>query len=159
MVISLTRFESIVRKAQRFSDAREPTAIHQHPFEERNIAAAFPSVVRSLFDNGHFAQATFEAYKFVDKEVQRHAQSDKSGVKLMMEALNADNPLLRLSPLLTASQKDEQKGYQFLFAGAIMAIRNPRGHEHSLVDDPDDCLDHLAFASLLVRRLAEAGYR
>lgn len=39
-----------------------------------------------------------------------------------------------------------------------MAIRNPRGHEVDLGADPDTCLDHLAFASLLLRRLERSGF-
>jgi uncharacterized protein (TIGR02391 family) len=112
-----------------------------------------------LFDDGHFAQSTFEAFKFVDKEVQRFARLTESGFRLMMQALAADNPLIRLNPLTTASEKDEQKGFQFLFAGSVLAIRNPRGHEHSVVDSPDQCLDHLSLASLLLRRLDDAGFK
>ena len=62
------------------------------------------------------------------------------------------------TPLANASEIDEQKGYRFLFSGAVMAIRNPRGHEVNLNDDVDTCLDHLAFASLLLRRLEQARY-
>jgi hypothetical protein len=61
--------------------------------------------------------------------------------------------------MLSVSEKDEQKGYQFLFAGSILAIRNPRGHEYALVDSPDTCLDHLGFASQLLRRLEKSGYK
>lgn len=34
-----------------------------------------------------------------------------------------------------------------------MAIRNPRGHEFGLQETPDQCLDHISLASLLLRRL------
>lgn len=153
------RFEQVARRAHQFSEARERSRAFDHPFNERNIAAELPAIVQQLFDNGHYAQATFEAYKFVDKEIQRHAKSGKSGFGLMMEALGGDNPNVRLTPMLTVSQQDEQKGFQFLFAGAVLAIRNPRGHEYAISDDPDLCLDHLSLASLLLRRLADAGYK
>ena len=79
-------------------------------------------------------------------------------MKLMMQVFDEAKPSLRLTPLTNASEIDEQKGYRFLFSGAVMAIRNPRGHEVNLNDDVDTCLDHLAFASLLLRRLEQAGY-
>jgi uncharacterized protein (TIGR02391 family) len=116
-------------------------------------------VVRSLFDDGHCAQATFEAYKYLDKEVQRHARSHESGTKLMMQSFGGSTPAIALTPMSTETEKGEQDGYKFLFAGATLAIRNPRGHEPSLHDDPDVCLDHLSFVSLLLRRLADAGYQ
>ena len=159
MPSDLRHFESIARRAHRHSEARRVAVGSEHPFDERNVSSALPSVVRDLFDNGHCAQATFEAYKFVDKEIQRHARLKKSGFALMMDALGGDNPVIRLNPMLNESQQNEQKGFQFLFAGAVLAIRNPRGHEHSIVDDPEDCLDHLCLASLLLRRLADAGYK
>lgn len=159
MLSKLGRFERIVRRAHRISEARTRSRGFDHPFSDRNIAPELPAIVQQLFDNGHYAQATFEAYKFVDKEIQRHARSSKSGFNLMMDVLGGASPALRLTPMLTSSQQDEQRGFQFLFAGAILAIRNPRGHEYGVNDDPDLCLDHLSLASLLLRRLADAGYK
>lgn len=152
-------FESAVRRAHAYTSARDSKDINEHPFVSRNISTDIPSVVKELFDNGHYSQATFEAYKFLDKEIYRHSKISKSGFQLMMDALGGASPAVRLTPMLTTSQQDEQKGYQFIFSGAILAIRNPRGHEHSLVDDPDTCLDHLALASMLIRRLVDAGYK
>ncbi len=155
----MARFARIVRRAQRFTEARSEPIGGGHPFETRNIHSRYPATVRSLFDDGHYAQATFEAFKFIDKEVQRLAGSTESGLKLMMNAFKDSPPHLNLTPMASVSDKDEQKGYQFLFAGAILAIRNPRGHEYSLVDSPDTCLDHLGFGSQLLRRLEQAGYK
>jgi hypothetical protein len=76
----------------------------------------------------------------------------------MMAVLAESNPILPLTPCGNVTQRDEQKGFQFLFAGSVLAIRNPRGHEHSLADSPDECLDHLSLASVLLRRLEAAGY-
>jgi uncharacterized protein (TIGR02391 family) len=152
-------FERLVRRAHAFTAARPTPAGGFHPFDQRDIHPKLPRIVRTLFDDGHFAQSTFEAYKFVDKEIQRLAGLTESGFKLMMQALSADNPMIRLNGLKTISEKDEQKGFQFLFAGSVLAIRNPRGHEHSVIDSPDQCLDHLSLASLLLRRLDAAGLK
>ena len=159
MADDLGTFEQIARRAHQFSEARDPSPTPGHPFDDRNISTSLPAIVRQLFDNGHYPQATFEAYKFVVKAVQRYAKSSKSGFALMMDALGGDAPSVRLSPMLTTSQQDEQKGFQFLFAGSVLAIRNPRGHEYDVDDDVDLCLDHLSLASMLLRKLAEAGYK
>jgi uncharacterized protein (TIGR02391 family) len=155
---SLSKFENIVRRAYQFSETEAESLQAQHPFDERNIHQAFPVIVRQLFDDGHYSQATFEAFKFIDKEIQRISGSPESGFKLMMQVFGESSPTIQLTPNSTTSEKDEQKGYQFLFAGGILAIRNPRGHEYSLKDFPDLCLDHLALASLLLRKLETAGY-
>ena len=158
MADALSLFERIVRSTPK----RElPTEIShpEHPFEARDIHPKLPKIVGRLFDDGHYSQATFEAFKFVDKEVARLSKSSESGFKLMMTVFPETSPVLKLTSCASQSEKDEQKGYQFLFAGSILAIRNPRGHNYSVGDTPDQCLDHLALASLLLRRLEEAGFK
>lgn len=127
----------------------------------RNVHPLLPPKVRKLFDDGHYAEATFEAFKYLDKKVSLHSGIKESGHKLMMAALDGEQPgkpKIQLTPLNEISEVDEQKGYRFVFAGSVWAIRNPRGHEHSVNDDIDTCLDHLSFISMLIRRLEAAGY-
>jgi uncharacterized protein (TIGR02391 family) len=152
-------FERIARSASQLAYAEEVRALPDHPFESRNIHPGLPPNVKRLFDDGHYSQATFEAFKFVDKEVARLAKHSESGFKLMMAVFSETSPLLKLNGCTSSSEKDEQKGFQFLFAGSILAIRNPRGHEYAIHDSPDECLDHLALASLLLRRLQSAGLK
>ena len=158
MADMIDHFEAVVRRAHRFTEARSDPARVVHPFDDRDIHPGIPGRVRSLFDDGHFSQATFEAFKFLDRVVQKQAAIDQSGFKLMMKAFSESSPSLQLTPLSTQSERDEQKGFQFLFAGSMLAIRNPRGHEVSLSELPDQCLSHLSLASLLLRRLEESAF-
>jgi uncharacterized protein (TIGR02391 family) len=154
--MNLEQFETLVRHAGQFTQEPVSGGERLHPFEQREIYEGFPAKVRRLFDDAHYAEATFEAFKFLDKTVAAMAGSKESGQKLMMQAFSEQGPI-RLSGLTTESERDEQKGFQFIFAGAMSAVRNPRGHEHSQFDSPELCLDHLSLASLLLRRLEEAG--
>ena len=156
---SLSRFEHVARRASQYTTARSEPIGGIHPFDERNVHPRLPQIVSDLFDDGHYAQATFEAYKFLDKEIQHHSGATETGFKLMMQAFASESPMIQLTPLSTMSEQDEQKGFQFIFAGSVLAIRNPRGHEIGIVDSPDECLDHLSLASLLLRRLEEAGFK
>ena len=158
MAMQFEKFEAIVRRANAYDERDAQDGFAHHPFDRTNVHQLLPAKVRKLFDDGHYAEATFEAFKFVDKVVQKHSKLSEAGFKLMMQAFNETKPALKLNNLSTASEIDEQKGYSFLFAGAVMAIRNPRGHEVNISDDPDACLDHLAFASLLLRRLEQSGF-
>jgi uncharacterized protein (TIGR02391 family) len=151
-------FEKIVRRAFLFTSGTPEAERVLHPFESRNLHQALPEKVKKLFDDGYYAEATFQAFKFVDKTIQRLSKSKNSGFKLMMDALNDTSPLVQLTPCKSVSERDEQKGYQFLFAGSSLAIRNPRGHEYDIEDSPDACLDHLSLASLLLRRLEQSGF-
>lgn len=152
-------FENIVRKAAQFAEIPPQPAEEVHPFDSRDIHPKLPQIVRDLFDDGHYAQATFEAFKFIDEESRRLSSDPESGFKLMMKVFPDNSPKIQLTPCITTSDKDEQKGYQFLFAGSVLAIRNPRGHQHSVKDDPDTCMDHLSLASHLLRRLEKSGYK
>ena len=163
MATALDWFEQIVRRSPARESVEEAAPTFNgrpvHPFELRNVHAGFPVKVRKLFDDGHGAEATFHAFKYVEKVVQKHSCSAQIGEKLMMAVFNEGGPAVKLNSLSNPSEQDEQRGYRFIFSGAIVAIRNPGGHEITLSDDPDVCLDHLAFASLLLRRLERSGYK
>lgn len=156
MADSLQLFEVVVRRARSVTEARSEPVGGSHPFDDRNIHTRIQSTSKKLFDDGHYAPATFEAYKLLDKEVAALAKLSESGVKLMMKAFSEQSPLIRLTDMSTTSEKDEQEGYKFIFSGTVMAIRNPRGHEYGVKESPTECLDHLSLASLLLRRLESA---
>ena len=164
MPSSLEKFEAIARAVARLP-RQEPAAQPAvevpvlHPFDSRNIHPDLPAKVRELFDDGHFPEATSLAFKYLDKKVQKHSGLIESGYKLMMAAFDGTTPKVKLNLLATTSEKDEQQGYRFVFAGGMQGIRNPRAHEVTIVDDPDICLDHLSLVSLLLRRLEQAGYK
>lgn len=163
MATGLDWFEHVVRSSptQTIEEPEIETtpASLLHPFDLRNVYSGFPQKVRDLFNDGHCAEATFAAFKYVDKIVQKHSGKRESGQKLMMAVFSKDNPVIKLNSLANQSEEDEQEGYRFMFAGAVMGIRNPGGHEVEMSDDPDVCLDHLSFASLLIRRLERSGLK
>jgi uncharacterized protein (TIGR02391 family) len=166
----LDRFERITRSVATEQAGRADAAVatetavveveEPHPFETRNIHPDLPKRVRQLFDDGHVEEAVFHAFKFIETEVKRLSRvRGKVGFDLMMNVFNEEKPVLKLNGLTTDSDVDEQRGYRFMFAGAAAGIRNPRGHEVEVGDTPDEALDYLALASLLLRRLDAAGLR
>ncbi len=154
---NLSVFENIVRKAKRYTTQRDESELH--PFEERNISEELYSISMDLFDNAHYSQATFESFKYLDILVQNLSKESESGYKLMMKVFSETKPKLKLNNLSTSSEIDEQMGYKMIFAGGMSGIRNPRGHEFRIKDDIDLCLDHLAFVSMLLRKIREAGHK
>lgn len=150
----LAAFERIARVAGELSYGTEEEREQSHPFDERNIHPELSKVALKLFNNGHYSQATFEAFKYLDNSVKKLAGINDSGFKLMMAAFAEANPKIRLTALSTQSEIDEQSGFKFIFAGSMSAIRNPRGHDIT-IDPIDRCLDHLSFASVLLRRLED----
>lgn len=159
MTEKLSAFERVVRTIKNVgqpmvTEAEAEAASQVHPFDERNVHPEVARVSRKLFDDGHFSQATFEAFKFLDNEVHKLSGVTESGFKLMMAAFAEANPKIKLTNLVTQSEIDEQSGYKFIFAGVMSAIRNPRGHDIN-TDPIGRCLDHLSLASVLYRRIEE----
>ena len=117
----LARFETAVRATNKLAlaEVELPCASQElvHPFDVRNIHPRLPKKVKQLFDDGHFAEATSHAFKFLDKQVEGHSKVADSGFKLMMAAFDSANPKIKLTQLQTVSEKDEQEGYRFVFAG------------------------------------------
>jgi uncharacterized protein (TIGR02391 family) len=145
-------FERIARAARNAGQPAEAESRSVHPFDERNIHPDIAEVSIKLFDDGHYAQATFEAFKFIDNQVKSVSGIEDTGFSLMMNAFNETGPKIKLTKLTTISEKDEQKGFRYIFAGVMSGIRNPRGHDNR-IDPIHLCLDHLSVASVLLRTL------
>lgn len=145
-------FERIARAGRNLGQPAVAESRGVHPFDERNIHPDIAGVSIKLFDDGHYAQATFEAFKYIDNQVKTVSGIEDTGFSLMMNAFNETGPKIKLTDLKTMSDKDEQKGFRYIFAGTMSGIRNPRGHDNR-VDPIDICLDHLSVASVLLRTL------
>jgi uncharacterized protein (TIGR02391 family) len=152
MSIALEIFERVARATKNVGQTPAAESRSGHPFDERNIHPEIATVAKKLFDDGHFSQATFEAFKFIDNKIKALSGIQDSGFNLMMAAFTEKNPKIQLTDLVSTSDKDEQLGFRHMFAGSMSGIRNPRAHDN-LVDPIDLCLDHLSLASVLMRRL------
>jgi len=111
-----------------------------------------------LFRDGHYKQAALEAYIRVIEEVKRRSGLSLDGDSLMNQAFGCDNriPTLKFKTLSTDAEKDEQKGFLFLFKG-IVGLRNSKAHSNRLFNDPSRAHEYLALASVLMRVLELAS--
>jgi uncharacterized protein (TIGR02391 family) len=127
----------------------------EHPFDERNIHPKISNATKTLFDNGHYIHATFEACKVIEKLVKKKSKINKIGFPLMMEAFNEKEAKIKLNQMTTQPKEDEQSGFKHIFAGLMSGVRNPRAHD-SWPESIDECLDNLSLASLLLRKIDNA---
>jgi uncharacterized protein (TIGR02391 family) len=113
---------------------------------------------RALFENEHYAQAIFEAFKAVENFVQDKSDLKIFGTNLMETVFNEENPIIKV-PEAGHYYKDVQRGFKHLFVGATQAIRNPKAHKEIEQKDPYITLQYLGFASFLLKRIDywEAG--
>jgi uncharacterized protein (TIGR02391 family) len=110
------------------------------------------SVARSPFEDGYYAYAVEEAAKYINNLVKdRSGQHGRDGASLMTHVFSSTKPILRLNPLKTQSQQDQQVGYMQILQGLMTGIRNPRAHEHQYLDEPHVALEILALCNHLAR--------
>lgn len=110
------------------------------------------AVSRDLFVSGFYSEAAGEAYKFVDNFVKAKTSSAKSGSALMEWAFSPNNPTMKLNSLTTDSELNAQAGYQRIFAGSMLGIRNPTAHENGWISDAEEALETIVLAQHLLRK-------
>jgi uncharacterized protein (TIGR02391 family) len=110
---------------------------------------------RSQFRSGHYTDAIFNALKCVEILVKAKSGLKGSGTDLMHKVFNEKNPVIKLNQLQEEYEIDEQEGFRFIYAGAMLGIRNPKAHAEVQQKDPYRTLEYLALASLLAKRIEE----
>ena len=116
-------------------------------------------VCRDLYQNEHYANAVFDASKALVNYVKEKASKhDLDGAPLMRTVFSKNDPVLAFNDLQDQSDHDEQEGMMHLFEGAVLALRNPRGHSFRY-DTPERALEYIGLLSMLAKRLAEAKRR
>lgn len=137
-------------------DGTSRDAAHTTLFAQAVVEPEIVNVSRDLFASGHYNLAVAEAFKAVDKFVEAKAKTGKSGAKAMRDAFGPSNPILCWSDRQTVSQRDEQEGYDHIYAGAMLGVRNPTTHEFNWVDNDQLALELLFFAQHLLRKAKAA---
>ncbi len=125
-------------------------------FSETALHSEVERAVTKLFKDGHYANAVEDACKVLDGLVKlRSGILDQSGTELMLRVFSPKNPVLRFNSLQTETDRSEQQGMMHLFAGAMLAFRNPRAHEITQ-DHQEQALEIITFLSLLAKLLDNA---
>lgn len=126
--------------------------------ESLDLHPRIASVSSELYKNGHYSNAVFDASKALVNYVKEKSKvNDKDGAPLMRSVFSRQSPILSFNELKDTSDKDEQEGMMHLFEGAVLALRNPRGHSF-LDDSPERALEYIGLLSMLANRLEEAKY-
>jgi uncharacterized protein (TIGR02391 family) len=116
------------------------------------------ALARPRFEAGFFGDAVESSFKELNDAVKRIVRDtdgrDLDGSALMNTAFSPQNPVIRLTPLATETEKGEQQGYMQIMAGSMTGIRNPKAHGN-LNPNSSKTLHLICLASLLMHRLDE----
>ena len=155
-----TALKSVIQKHETLGVQAEPAAVAKFedttglPIQIFDKMQFHPKVIQVSeypFKTGNYSSAIFEAFKAVHNYVQDKTGLTLDGVNLMEKVFNENKPILQLNELLTKSDRDEQKGFKYLFMGSQMGIRNPQAHEIVKPEEQNRALEYLGIASLLMR--------
>lgn len=108
-------------------------------------------VASALFEDGYFAESILKTYIALSVAVKEKSGLSIDNTGLMNSAFSANNPVLKIS-----DDPDEQKGFMWLYSGAMMGIRNPKAHRLIEQHDPQRTLEWLSFASVLFKVLDDS---
>ena len=134
-----------------------PAAKARRAFGDIDVHPEVARACAALFSDGHYAEAVESACKVLDLLVKmRSMRTDPSGTELMQLVFSPKSPILKFNDQSNESERSEQQGMMFLYAGAMLAIRNPRAH--GLVqDNPENAVAYISFISMLAKALDRAS--
>lgn len=119
------------------------------------------SVSKDDYEKGDYLRAAGESIKLYEKEVKGKSKVDKIGVDLMGRAFGPDTEPLKVSPNVTETDKNIEKGQKHMSMGVMSGFRNPAMHEpkseiYPAIYNDVDCLDLLSMISYLFNKLDNA---
>lgn len=124
-------------------------------FDLLNFHPKIVQASRSQFRSGHYTEAIFNAFRCIEIFAKKKSGSKKRGTALMQEIFSETHPVIKLNDMQQDFEIDEQNGFRFIYAGAMLGIRNPKAHADIQQKDPLRTLEYLSLASLLAKRLDE----
>jgi len=128
-------------------------------FDRLNLHPRILGVSRERFLDGYPWDAVFAASKALINYVKERSDNyELDGAPLMRTVFSRNNPVLAFNDLVTPTDFDEQEGMMHLFEGAVLAIRNPGGHDFP--EGPEQrAIEYISLLSLLAYRLQDAKRR
>jgi uncharacterized protein (TIGR02391 family) len=124
----------------------------------QNIHPKIVEIAKPRFDAGFYADSVESSFKEINdimkNIVTRNGGREMDGASLMNTALSLNNPIIKLTPLISETDKNIQQGYMQIFAGSMVGIRNPKAHGN-LNPDKKRTLHLLSLASLLMYKIDE----
>lgn len=116
------------------------------------------ALAKPRYEAGFFGDAVEACFKEVNDAVKRIVHDEHGreldGSGLMTTAFSPQNPLIKLSPLISETDKNIQQGYMQIFSGSMTGIRNPKAHGN-LNPDSSKALHLISLASLLMHKVDE----
>ena len=123
----ITNLRTIIELfSEKLADSGETASTRaRRAFGDLNLHPEITRACTKLFEDGHYADSVETACKVLDLMVKMRAMNtDPSGTELMQLVFSPKAPILKFSDQTCDSERSEQQGMMYLFAGAMLALRN-----------------------------------
>lgn len=148
-------------RATNLSEAKQRANRLHATLENRKVHADVLNFCRAELLEENYFHAVFEAMKSIASKIRGLSGLTSDGADLVRDAFSLGNdcrPLLAINPLITDTDKGEQRGFVNLLIGLFGVVRNPLAHNARVEWEMNeqDALDVLTTASLIHRKLDRA---
>jgi uncharacterized protein (TIGR02391 family) len=106
--------------------------------------------IQNAYENGNYTSAILDSIHYLSQVIRNKSGLESDGHVLVGNAFGGANPIIKVNGLSTDSEKDEQRGIEFLLRGLYTAIRNPRSHD-KYVDTNEVADIIISFVNYLLR--------
>lgn len=144
-----------IDKATTLDEARSRAGKLKMALENRFVHDEIMHYCRAELVEDNYFHAVFEATKGIAERIRILSGLHYDGAELVNKSFAGQNPLLAIGPLITESEKSEQKGLVNLMVGLFGAVRNPLAHapKKTWPMTEQDALDILSLISYIHRKL------
>ncbi|MDD4157337.1 MAG: TIGR02391 family protein [Candidatus Cloacimonetes bacterium] len=131
-----------------------PTADFANLFDRLQLHPSLQDQVKQLYVQGHTNDAVRKATEIYEHTIQiMISDTNSHGDSLMNLAFNEAKPKIKMNPLKTNNDKNEQRGMMFLSKGMMAGIRNIYSHGNSATQGYIDALHFLCFISVMLKKI------
>lgn len=147
-----------IKTVQTIDEAEKRAKKLRQKLEERNVHEDILKFCRAELLVDNYFHAVFEATKSVADKIRNKTGVTYDGYHLIDSAFSLKNPLLKINPLISETDKSEHTGFSNLLKGFFGMFRNTTAHEPKIEWEinEQDALDIMSLASLLHRKLDNA---
>jgi uncharacterized protein (TIGR02391 family) len=147
-------------QAESLNEAMKRASRLHDALSNRNVHADLLQFCRAELLAENYFHAVFEAMKSISAKIRTLSGLQSDGADLVQQAFGQSQPgpVLAVNPLVTDTDKGEQRGFANLLIGLFGTIRNPLAHNPKVEWEmsEQDALDILTMASLIHRKLDKA---
>jgi uncharacterized protein (TIGR02391 family) len=122
---------------------------------ETRVSPALWSAIRAPYESRNFTGAILDGIYVLTEVLREKSDSEADGAALVGHALGGSTPKVKITPLRSESDWNEQKGLEQILRGIYQGIRNPRSHGKR-GDSQEDADAILLFLDSILKKLGEA---